>query len=39
LVNVRDEIDQARYVAAKVLEQREAGVALKAQAVLFRVAP
>jgi DNA helicase-2/ATP-dependent DNA helicase PcrA len=36
LVNVRDEIDQARYVAAKVLEQREAGVALKAQAVLFR---
>ena len=36
LVNVRDEIDQARYVAAKVLERREAGVALKAQAVLFR---
>ena len=36
LVNVRDEVDQARYVAEKVLEQREAGVALKAQAVLFR---
>ena len=35
-MNVRDEIDQARYVAAEVLEQREAGVALKAQAVLFR---
>ena len=36
LVNVRDEVDQARYVAGKVLEQLEAGVALKAQAVLFR---
>ena len=36
LVNVRDEVDQARYVAEKILEQREAGVALKAQAVLFR---
>ena len=36
LVNVRDEVDQARYVAEQVLEQREAGVALKAQAVLFR---
>ena len=36
LVSVRDEVDQARYVAEKVLEQREAGVALKAQAVLFR---
>jgi DNA helicase-2/ATP-dependent DNA helicase PcrA len=33
---VRDEVDQARYVAGKVLEQREAGIALKAQAVLFR---
>ena len=36
LVNVRDEVDQARYVAEKILEHREAGVALKAQAVLFR---
>ena len=36
LVNVRDETDQARYVAGTVLENREAGVALKAQAVLFR---
>jgi DNA helicase II / ATP-dependent DNA helicase PcrA len=36
LVAVRDEADQALYVAEKVLENREAGVALKAQAVLFR---
>jgi ATP-dependent DNA helicase UvrD/PcrA len=36
LVTVRDEADQARYVAERVLEQRENGVALKSQAVLFR---
>jgi DNA helicase-2/ATP-dependent DNA helicase PcrA len=36
LVSVRDETDQARYVVEQVLEQREAGIALKAQAVLFR---
>ncbi len=36
LVGVRDEADQALYVAEKVLENREAGIALKAQAVLFR---
>src|SRR6266446_3216682 len=36
LVSVRDEADQASYIVAKVLEQREAGLALKAQAVLFR---
>jgi DNA helicase II / ATP-dependent DNA helicase PcrA len=36
LVSVGDESDQARYVAHTVLENREAGVALKAQAVLFR---
>jgi DNA helicase-2/ATP-dependent DNA helicase PcrA len=36
LVSVRDEGDQARYVVGTVLEQREAGLALKAQAVLFR---
>ena len=36
LVTVRDEGDQARYVAECVLEQRERGMALKSQAVLFR---
>jgi DNA helicase-2/ATP-dependent DNA helicase PcrA len=36
LVSVRDETEQARYVVDKVLEQREAGLALKQQAVLFR---
>jgi DNA helicase-2/ATP-dependent DNA helicase PcrA len=36
LVTVRDETDQARYVAERVLEQRENGIALKSQAVLFR---
>jgi DNA helicase II / ATP-dependent DNA helicase PcrA len=36
LVTVRDEAEQARYVIERVLENREAGFALKAQAVLFR---
>jgi DNA helicase-2/ATP-dependent DNA helicase PcrA len=36
IVSVRDEADQARYVVEKVLERRETGLALKAQAVLFR---
>jgi DNA helicase-2/ATP-dependent DNA helicase PcrA len=36
LVSVRDEVEQARYVAHTVLQKREAGVALKRQAVLFR---
>src|SRR6267378_3812165 len=36
LVSVRDEADQARYVADCVLENRESGSALKQQAVLFR---
>ena len=36
LVSVRDETDQAHYVVEKVLEYREAGLALKAQAILFR---
>ncbi len=36
LVNVRDEADQARYIADRVLENREAGSTLKQQAVLFR---
>ncbi|MGE3249694.1 MAG: ATP-dependent helicase [Hyphomonadaceae bacterium] len=36
LVTVRDETDQARYVADHILEARERGVALTQQAVLFR---
>jgi DNA helicase II / ATP-dependent DNA helicase PcrA len=36
LVNVRDEADQARFIASRVLENREAGSPLKQQAVLFR---
>lgn len=36
LVSLRDETDQAVYVADMVLENREAGIPLKAQAVLFR---
>lgn len=36
LVNVRDEADQARFVAERVLANREEGAALKDQAVLFR---
>jgi DNA helicase-2/ATP-dependent DNA helicase PcrA len=36
LVSVRDEADQARYVAEKILENREQGILFKAQAVLFR---
>jgi DNA helicase-2/ATP-dependent DNA helicase PcrA len=36
LVSVRDEADQAQYIAAKILEYREAGIPLKTQAVLFR---
>jgi DNA helicase II / ATP-dependent DNA helicase PcrA len=36
LVSVRDEVDQARCVAEKILDNRETGIALKAQAVLFR---
>jgi DNA helicase-2/ATP-dependent DNA helicase PcrA len=38
LVTVADEATQARYVVEKVLERREAAVALKQQAVLFRAA-
>jgi DNA helicase-2/ATP-dependent DNA helicase PcrA len=33
---VRDEADQARFVVEKILENREVGLALKSQAVLFR---
>jgi DNA helicase-2/ATP-dependent DNA helicase PcrA len=36
LVAVRDETDQARYVVDRVLENRESGISLKQQAVLFR---
>jgi DNA helicase-2/ATP-dependent DNA helicase PcrA len=36
LVSVRDESEQARYVAERILEHRERGIALKSQAVLFR---
>jgi len=36
LISVRDEAEQARYVAERVLEHREAGIPLKQQAVLFR---
>ncbi len=36
LVSVRDEADQARYVAERVLEHREAQIPLKQQSVLFR---
>jgi UvrD-like helicase family protein len=36
LVTVRDEADQARYVVEQVLANREQGLLLKHQAVLFR---
>ncbi len=36
LVHVRDEADQAGFIIARVLENREADMALKQQAVLFR---
>jgi DNA helicase II / ATP-dependent DNA helicase PcrA len=36
LVLVRDETDQARYVADRVLDYRESAIPLKQQAVLFR---
>jgi DNA helicase-2/ATP-dependent DNA helicase PcrA len=36
LIAVRDEGDQARYVVDRVLQNRESGLALKSQAVLFR---
>jgi DNA helicase-2/ATP-dependent DNA helicase PcrA len=38
LVMVRDDLAQAEYVAAEVLTNREAGMALRDQAVLFRTA-
>ena len=36
LVTVADDADQARFVATRVLANREAGATLKSQAVLFR---
>src|SRR5712672_4234921 len=36
LVNVADDTAQAGYIVEKILETREAGIILKAQAVLFR---
>ena len=36
LVSVRDETDQANYICEQILAEREAGTALKSQAVLFR---
>ena len=38
LVLIPDEAEQARWVCNRILEQREAGVALTQQAVLFRAA-
>jgi DNA helicase-2/ATP-dependent DNA helicase PcrA len=38
LVTVNDEAEEVRYVAEKVLAEREAGLELKRQAVLFRAA-
>jgi DNA helicase-2/ATP-dependent DNA helicase PcrA len=36
LITLHDEADQARYVVERVLDNREEGMALKQQAVLFR---
>src|SRR5215510_1888013 len=36
LINVADDAAQAGYIVEKILETREAGIILKAQAVLFR---
>ena len=36
LVNVADDVAQANYIVEKILANREAGIALKAQAILFR---
>jgi ATP-dependent DNA helicase UvrD/PcrA len=36
LVNVADDVAQAGYVVERILENRESGITLKSQAVLFR---
>ena len=38
LVLIPDEAEQARWVCNRILEQREEGIALRSQAVLFRAA-
>jgi len=38
IISIRDEVDQATYVAEQTLTRRERGTALKAQAALFRSA-
>jgi DNA helicase-2/ATP-dependent DNA helicase PcrA len=38
LVTVREDIDQVGYVVGRILENREAGIELRQQAVLFRTA-
>ncbi len=38
LVTLRDEADQARFIVERVLANREGGMALRQQAVLFRTA-
>ncbi|MES1201542.1 MAG: ATP-dependent helicase [Pseudomonadota bacterium] len=38
IVELRDEAEQARYVSEQILDAREHGTELKAQAVLFRAA-
>jgi len=38
LVLIPDEAEQARWACRRILEHREAGIALKSQAVLFRAA-
>jgi len=38
MVLIPDESEQARWVCSRILEEREAGVTLKSQAVLFRAA-
>jgi DNA helicase-2/ATP-dependent DNA helicase PcrA len=36
IVNVADDVAQANYIVEKILQNREGGIVLKAQAVLFR---
>jgi DNA helicase-2/ATP-dependent DNA helicase PcrA len=36
IVNVADDVGQAHYIVEKILENRDAGIVLKSQAVLFR---
>jgi DNA helicase-2/ATP-dependent DNA helicase PcrA len=38
LVNVADDVAQSDYIVEKILENRETGISLKSQAVLFRTA-